>query len=168
MKSKFILTLIVFASFYVKAQTVTPTVFSSQGDYNSSSQGNNSWTIGEPISGTSTASNNITTMGFQQPNSLDVVTFIKGNNKNISLFVYPNPVFNELVIDFTGVESGNYNVQLTDAVGKLIYQSNTKVDVGSNKKMNLSFTELANANYFVTISNASNGVNKTFKIVKSN
>lgn len=168
MKSKFILTLIVFASFYVNAQTITPTVFGSQGDYSSSAQGNNSWTIGEPISGTSSTSNNIATMGFHQPTNLDVATYIKGNNKNVNLFVYPNPVFNNLIIDFAGVENGNYNIQLTDAVGKLIYQSNTKVEGNNNKSMSLNFTELANANYFVTISNSSNTINKTFKIVKNN
>ncbi len=168
MKCKITLSLVTFGFIFVKAQTVTPTVISSQGNYDSQPQGNNSWTIGEPISETFTSANNAATNGFQQPESLNLVTYIKGNNKGLSVLAYPNPVINELKVDFNGIDNGDYSLVLNDALGKVIYQTTVSVNSSSNKVVSLNFLNLAGGQYLLSFSNQDQSILKTFKIVKTN
>ena len=150
--------------FFVKAQTVTPTVYSNGGNYNSAAGGSISWTVGEPISETYTTSSNKTTMGFHQP-ELGVATLIKEQGGDKEVLVYPNPVKEALTINFSDLENGNYKVQLLDATGKLLFTNDLEINDPS-KKIELNVSPYAEGNYFLKISNSS--FNKTVKIIKTN
>lgn len=56
------------ASGYGNAQSLQPTVISSQGGFYSSATANVAWTLGEVISETYSTPYNILTQGFHQPN----------------------------------------------------------------------------------------------------
>lgn len=49
--------------------------------------------------------------------------FIKHNSLAEKINVYPNPVQNQLFVEFEGVESGEYHIALHDSKGKLIISS---------------------------------------------
>ncbi|MFU8844174.1 MAG: hypothetical protein ACNA7V_10250 [Bacteroidales bacterium] len=67
---------------YVSAQSVSPEVIATAGDYFENSSGSLSWTLGEVMTETFSSGGNILTQGFQQPFvvriSLDLVFFLEG------------------------------------------------------------------------------------------
>ena len=149
-----------------RGQTVTPTVYSSNGGFSAQSQGQIQWTIGEPISETYIVGPNVTTMGFHQP-ELGVVSLIKEQGNDVNVLIYPNPVSNELRIDFSSLNAGTYKLSLHDAIGKLIRDESKEVD-GFNSKHVVNLQELAAGEYFLTIRNSAAQFEKTIKVVKVN
>lgn len=145
-------------------QTVTPTVLASDGGYATSAQGSVAWTIGEPVVETYAGSSNITTMGFQQP-VVDLTTLISEQDKNSAILVYPNPVKDELSISFAGLREGTYQLELHDALGKLIYQGNADIS-GTSVHYIIKMGEVAAGAYFLNVS--AKDFTKTVKINKIN
>jgi len=150
-------------TFIVNAQTVTPSVVASDGGSASSAQGSIAWTIGEPVSDTYTKAN-ITTMGFHQPD-LDLATMIREQSDEGAVLIYPNPVKDELSINFSGIENGTYVLEVTDALGKLIYQGKTAV-IGASSGAIIKMSDIAAAAYFLNITGKD--FKKTIKINKIN
>jgi hypothetical protein len=148
-----------------RGQTVTPTVYANDGGFSAQAQGQIQWTIGEPVSETYVGPSNVTTMGFNQPD-LGIISLIQEQGNNVSVLLFPNPVVNELRIDFSSLENGKYNLDLYDAIGKLIRKDQKQVD-GFNEKLTMPLQELAAGEYFLTVSNGSS-FSKTFKIIKVN
>lgn len=73
--------------------------------------------------------------------------------------LYPNPVIDELTINFN--KSGSFNVWLYDMNGKVL---NTIKDVSSTANINM--VNKASGLYFVSVQNRENYQNKVFKIIK--
>ncbi len=147
-----------------RAQTVAPTVFASDGGYSQNAAGSISWSIGEPVSETYNSASYKTTMGFHQP-EIDIINMIAEQGNEASILVYPNPVNDELKINFSRMNEGDYSIEIIDAIGKLIYRTNTVVS-GSSKTTILRLDEYASANYFVVISGKN--FQKNIKITKTN
>lgn len=147
-----------------QTQTVTPVVMSNQGGYSSLSGGSISWSVGEPVSESYTAPNNITTMGFHQP-ELAILTLVAEQGANQNILVFPNPVKDVLNVNFTGLNSGNYKVELVDDLGKLIYKEETEIN-STNQTYKLKVNEVAAGNYFLRVEGKE--FNKAIKIVKVN
>jgi hypothetical protein len=164
MKQKILITLALAGIYTCQGQTVTPVVLSNQGGFFSSSSGNISWTIGEPVSETYNGATKLMTMGFHQP-ELDFITLIKEQGEEQSVLVFPNPVKDMLSINFKGLAQGNYKLELIDNIGKIIYQSQTEVTEG-NSTFQLKVNEVAAGNYFLRVD--SKNFSKTVKINKVN
>lgn len=162
MKSLYLL--FTFAIFSIKAQTITPIVFGSDGGYSTSASGSISWSMGEPISESYNSAQNITTMGFQQP-EINLPTLIREQGAEASMLVYPNPFVNEIKINFSGMTDGNYNLEIVDALGKLIYTETENISKNSPIKT-IKVSEYAAGNYFLIISNPD--FHKNIKITKTN
>lgn len=157
-------TLSVLSFSFIQAQTVTPTVIASDGGSYVNAQGQIEWTIGEPVSETFTNANNSITNGFHQP-GLDLATLIKEQRINQEILVYPNPVKENLEINFKGIKSGEYKLVMVDALGKLIYD--TRISLSENvQNFHLKMNDVAAGNYFLSIEGAN--FNKTVKINKVN
>jgi hypothetical protein len=152
-----------FATCVVKAQTVTPTVYSNQGGYNVAAGGDISWTIGEPVSETYTTSTKMTTMGFHQP-ELGMVTLIKEQGNDKAVLVYPNPVINALTVSFKDLDNGVYKMELVDDLGKVVFKTETEIK-DDCKKVQLNMTNYAAGNYYLRVSSPS--LNKTVKVTKT-
>jgi hypothetical protein len=149
---------------YVNAQTVSPTVIATDGGYSQTVNGSIAWTIGEPVSETYVTTANITTMGFMQP-ELVMATLVNEEKKSNGIIVFPNPVKDDLKINFSGIENGLYSLELRDVLGKLIYQKEENITADYNH-VNIKLTELTVANYFLIVKNKN--FNTTIKINKIN
>ncbi len=160
----FTIVFLCLASLMMKAQTVNPTVVSSNGDYSQNTQGSIEWTLGEVVSDTYTSSANITTMGFHQPEAMGVASLIKEQGNLSEVLVYPNPVIDELTINLEGLEESNYKFELYDGIGKLVFSSSVLI-TNQNKLSKLNLAEFAAGNYYLKIT-SNNNFNKTVKINK--
>lgn len=149
---------------FMNAQTVTPTVISNDGGYSSTSQGSIAWTIGEPVGDTYTASSNMTTMGFHQP-EMELVNMINEQTDDNAILVYPNPVKEDLQIDFSEIQKGDYKLDIVDAIGKLIHASDARITDNSTH-VRIKINEVAAGTYFLVIKGKE--FNKTVKINKVN
>jgi hypothetical protein len=149
-------------SITLQSQTVTPTVLSNNGDYSSSAGGSIAWTIGEPVSDTYVKSTNITTNGFHQPN-LDLVAMVHEQGVDKDMLVYPNPVRDEIKINFSGMPQTTYALVLNDPLGRLIYSSQARVS-DQQREFIVKMNEVAAGNYFLVITSAD--FVKTIKINK--
>jgi hypothetical protein len=149
-------------SITLQSQTVTPTVLSNNGDYSSSAGGSIAWTIGEPVSDTYVKSTNITTNGFHQPN-LDLVAMVHEQGVDKDMLVYPNPVRDEIKINFSGMPPATYALVLNDPLGRLIYSSQARVS-DQQREFIVKMNEVAAGNYFLIITG--NDFVKTIKINK--
>lgn len=85
MKKIIISLTIILIPFFIAAQSVSPEVISSSGDYYEGVNASLSWTLGEIATETFTAGNVILTQGFQQPITvaiagieLDVLVYLEG------------------------------------------------------------------------------------------
>ncbi len=164
MRFLFLVPVILF-SISVRTQTVSPVVVSSNGGFSQQNSGSIAWTIGEPISETYTQTNNITTMGFHQPEVLDVIDYLNEGTTIGNLLVYPNPVKNSLLLDFKGVTTGDYSIQLTDMLGKVLYHREISVSLEANA-IEVATGHFAQGSYLLQLKGKS--VSKTIKIIKVN
>ncbi|CAN5235223.1 hypothetical protein BH09BAC2_BH09BAC2_11600 [soil metagenome] len=82
---------------------------------------------------------------------------INVNQRGSSVIVYPNPVADKLMINYRGV-SANVNVEILDAVGKLIYNSKTVV----TNPISIPVQNLSSGNYILRITDESGVLNTKF------
>jgi len=152
-----------FVYTFSNAQSVTPIVMSNDGGFFDSPQGSVAWTVGEPISETYSQGVNITTMGFHQAEIVEIKTLISKYGKDQSILVFPNPVKDDVNISFKGIDDGTYALELVDALGKLLYQSNANIS-GTADNVKINVTNYAAGTYFLKINGKD--FNKTVKINK--
>jgi hypothetical protein len=155
---------LVFSCNIVQGQSLSPEVIGSTGDFYTSPAGSVSFTIGETVVETFNSGSNYLTQGFQQPFML--VTAIPETSVENSMFVYPNPVKNNLFLDFNNMEAGAYHIAIYDASGKKIMDKQIQINA-QFLATEITFTDLMNGIYLVKINNE-HTLNKTFKIVKQN
>ena len=149
-----------FSCFVIKAQSLTPTVVASSGDYFATSSVNLSWTLGEVVTDTYIGTNNQLTQGFQQPAAS--FASVEDFAPEIAISLYPNPTQSWVNLEIENC-SENLNVKILDLTGKIIYSDIYQAEY--EKKINLE--NFANGIYFLEISNSKNEKLKTFKIQKS-
>ncbi len=148
-------------SYFLHAQSFTPDVIGSAGTFATSASGSMSWTIGEVMTETYSSANNFFTQGFHQPDTSFVISVIDNAQPNIS--VYPNPVIDNVIIDFSA-SSGNYSVEIFDMQGQLL----RKEPISANQKqLNISFLDFANGMYFLNIINKETNTRSSYKINKA-
>lgn len=113
-----------FASFFLVqilgAQvTLSPTVIASAGGFEQGGDISISWTLGEVAVTTLYGDNLILTQGFQQPytigTSINLNEVIDWNIK-----AYPNPVREELMIQFDLKRTDDFWIEIQDVTGRTI------------------------------------------------
>jgi hypothetical protein len=165
MKLTYLTGFAVCVAFTARSQTVTPNVVASDGGHTQGSGGSISWTIGEPISETYSNASNITTMGFHQPEIISLADMIAEQGNGAELLVYPNPVLNEVTVDFAGIKQGSYSLEIIDVLGRLLYRSDANIS-SSSQQARLRLGEYASGSYFLLINGES--LHKTVKLIKTN
>ncbi len=125
------------------------------------SGGSSSYSVGQVIYTNAVGTNGSINQGVQQP----VEIFNLGTNDfpeiTLAMRVYPNPTTAIVNLSIANYNSENINYQLFDLNGRGI-QTN-KI---SQKETQISLENLANAIYFLTVSD-NNKPLKTFKIIKN-
>ena len=100
---------------------------------------------------------------FEQAVYISSITGVK-ENKVTDIKLYPNPVKDNMFIDFTSEESANAQIAVTNMMGQNVYLGSVSVNNGSNKVI-VPTSELKNGVYFINIY-TNNGSLITSKFVK--
>ena len=161
---KRITVLILFsASFFIgKSQSFDPYVIGFAGTDASSGNAYMEWTIGEVMTKTYSSIGHFFTQGFHQPDDTAYVTVVSNPvSQNIS--IYPNPVADNLVIDFS-YSAGNYSLEIIDMKGQPL--RNEKISA-SETRLGISFHDFANGIYVLNIINTETQTRNSYKINKA-
>ncbi len=142
------------------AQSIEPQVIGSTGDHYTSAGAQLSFTAGEVMIETVTATNSIITQGFHQPESSGVG--ISENTGKIQMNVFPNPTFDQVTIALKQHDQ-NFNVALFDAQGKLVIQDQILKNT-NNQTMDMS--RLAAGTYILRVTSHDTKHAATFNIQK--
>lgn len=146
-------------STYLSAQTTTPVVVASSGDYFVGTDATLSWTLGEIMTETYDGSNNQLTQGFQQP--LRVTSGLEEVSSQLNVNVYPNPTQANLTLEIPD-NTDEISIEIYDAAGKLVVQ---QIYSGVGPQT-INFEELSNGLYIMRLKD-DNNILETIKIQKT-
>lgn len=141
------------------AQSLTPTVVSSTGDYYVGSAATLSWTLGEVVTDTYTGTSNQLTQGFHQPDLR--FSIIEDLATEMTLNLFPNPT-NGLVSFEVKNNFDALNVAILDPAGRIIYTST----YAAQSVLQIDLSTYANGIYYMQVTTESNQKVKTLKIEK--
>lgn len=132
------------------AQSSSPEVIASGGDFFTGSNFTNSYTIGEmALVETYTTSGFILTQGFQQP--ADSTTGITPTTALNGFSVYPNPSNGNFSLQLQLDQALDFKIEVYDVLGKLLYTESQLAGLGLYKK-DLNLASLESGVYFIRIS----------------
>jgi hypothetical protein len=120
-----------------------------------------SFTVGQLVYTSNSASNGSVAEGVQQPYEIYTTVGIEITNISLDFIAYPNPTSSNIVLSIIDFNNEKLNYQLYDMNGKLLKSNkvnaiNTTIDM----------SELPVSNYVLNINNDSSII-KSFKIIKS-
>jgi hypothetical protein len=151
--------LFVSVSFSSLAQSLTPTVVSSTGDYYVGSAATLSWTLGEVVTDTYNGTSNQLTQGFHQPDLRFSV--LEDLATEMTLNLYPNPT-NGLVSFEVKNNLNTLQVSILDLSGRIIYNST----YAAESVLQIDMSSYASGIYFMHVTSETNQKIKTLKIEK--
>lgn len=130
------------------AQSNSPQVIASGGDFFSSANLQNSYTIGElALVETYTATGFVLTQGFQQP--LDSATGIYDNVTVANgLTIFPNPSNGNFSLQYQLDKSATVKIEVYDALGKLAY-SEVRQNLFGAFRRDLDLSAFSNGVYYL-------------------
>jgi len=144
------------------AQSISPQVVASSGNYMESGNYSLSWTLGEPVIATAQSGNTILTQGFQQP-SYNVTSITQNNLFGFEVNVFPNPTPNYITISWKTESTSGVDIFLYDMSGKLI---TAKTLSSSDQKASVNLSQLASEQYIMEVKDKNTSNSKIFKIEK--
>ncbi|HSH67963.1 MAG TPA: T9SS type A sorting domain-containing protein [Bacteroidia bacterium] len=128
----------------------------------SGSGGSVSYSVGQLVYTAHSGTNGSVAEGVQQPFEISVVTSLNDEqNKNLSLFVYPNPTTESVTLKVNDIDKNELVYQLFDMNGKEI-----KSEKINTSETNISMKNVPSAVYFIKVI-TNNKVIKMFKIIKN-
>lgn len=149
-----IIVILIFATTFVKAQSISPFVLNSTGGF---FQENNIWldiSVGEIVTSTISNSETILTQGFLQPD-YNLVS-IKKHTHSTEINYYPNPVRNELFIT-----TGLNNIKSVN-----VYDYSGRIVIVTDYSNNIDMSQLTDGLYIVELVGSDNQKIESFKIQK--
>ena len=130
----------------VSAQSITPQVFATAGNYYAVGNSSLSFTIGEIAGTTLSSSTNKITQGFQQP-SYTATAISEVQNPVYDLTIYPNPASNDVTVLNNGNSfSPNAQLFMVDVLGRKLITVTL-----NSKQTNINLQQLAAGTYFIVI-----------------
>jgi len=148
------------------SQSIDRDVYSTSGSYIVNSGIAISYNIGEPIVFTGTGASSILTQGFEQED-LATITSVNLTNSIMSATVFPNPVGEQLYINFvSNIIINDFELEVFDIQGKKINSENIYASAFSNKNFSIDFSSFKNGVYLIRLTSASHNYSKVFKISK--
>lgn len=147
------------------AQSFSPDVIASAGNYSASASNSMAWTLGETVTETNASANNFFTQGFHQPWSTVTAVPLNGQGE-VNIQVYPNPAIDFVTIEFKNFLSGNYSITMSDMLGQNVVNSVFPVRLENPVRFDLPIHNLSAGVYILAISSPENNVNKKFRISK--
>ncbi len=132
----------------------------SAGSNASSTEGNVSFSVGQPFYTTNTGSNGSVAQGVQQPFEIQTVLGTELFSIQLKMLAYPNPTTDVLNLSIDESELSGMSYALVDFNGRVI-----KSSVISNQSTTISMAEYQKAIYILNVTQ-NNTIIKTFKIIK--
>ena len=134
----------------MRAQTLSPQVVASGGNFISSSAGSVSYTVGEPVTTTISGGGNYLTQGFQQPT--DIVNGLLDMDKEAfgSFSVYPVPAIEKLWFGYEFPATGQVTVELYNTLGQKLDYTLTESYESGKVVHSFDCTPYAAGQYFIT------------------
>lgn len=128
----------------------------------SGSGGSVSYSVGQVVFTTYTATYGSIIQGVQQPFEISVITSLEeAKDINLAVDAYPNPVSENLTLKIDYIKFSSLNYQLFDANGKLL-----KKEQITGAETKIAMSNLIQSIYFVKVYNGNKEI-KSFKIIKS-
>lgn len=156
---KLILSLIILLGITISGIYAQEAIPTSGGDA-SSNKGSVSYSVGQIVYSSNTATNGTVTQGVQQAYEIYVTTGIEETGINLSVLAYPNPVINYLKLKLESKKLESLSYQLYNIQGKLLQSE--KIE-GTESQIDMS--NYVPSTYFVRIINQNQSI-KEFKIIK--
>ena len=144
------------------AQSISPDVIITTGDYFFNATYSVAWTLGETMGETYSKPTDFLTQGFNQPD-YGTLTITENKNSGIGIVAFPNPVMEELTISFSSSE-GIYLVRIYDAIGNLFRVEPVAANVNSTYK--IPFHDISEGVYLVQIINNNTFSKTSYTIIK--
>ena len=148
-----------FSFFAAGAQSISSSIISTSGESHTNSQLSASWTLGEPITGLMTSSDNQLSNGYHSQYSIETLS-VRVPDVKASILIYPNPATEYLMINNS---SGNEETILTiytqsgqEVINKHLNEAETKIDV----------RDLSVGVYIIKISSNNQLKSNTYKLIK--
>jgi hypothetical protein len=151
-----LISLILMSYCYVVSQEI----ISTGGDYYKNSSLSVSYTIGEPISETFVAGENVLTQGFQQ-SKLIITAIETPEANNFKLQVFPNPTHSIITIENTEEVQQTLQYALYDLNGKVLYETHSDENM-----FEINLANLSPGTYILRITNDEKQM-ATYKIEKN-
>jgi hypothetical protein len=148
-----------------RAQSLSPEVIATDGNFYSSSNASLSWTLGEVATETYTSTNNHLTQGFQQPEV--IITSVDEAAAGVSVSIYPNPSAGMLSIKISSAETRTLDMQVLDMSGKLISKREEAMSKG-DQTVSIDLTHLAAGQYMLQVTDTKANTRSTYTIQKNN
>ncbi len=149
----------------IYAQTLTPKVVVSSGNFTSNGGYSISSTVGESVVQTFYSSGVYLTQGFQQP-SLFIGNKREVNNSGTSIEVYPNPVEDKLILEISTSEINKFFVEVYTLTGLKLQTHLLTNLLSATSIKRLDFSGYAKGTYFVRIFYPDKQINRVFIIEK--
>lgn len=147
---------------------LAPTVIASSGGYFGNGGYTLSTTVGEmTMVATFETGNYILTQGFQQPDEKMVGVF-EYEPGIFDLSVYPNPVYDRLILEFETSFQDNYMVILYNELGQLITMRDLPANLEPGVREEFDMTLYSSGVYFLQVTNRSGTRSQTVKVLKAN
>jgi len=143
--------MLAFFSFVaIQAQSITPSVINSTGNFVPLNNEYYQWSVGETYINMDVASNIIVSSGFVQPEQNILNPFVDG------LSIYPNPVYNQLTVNTDFEQNGTLKYKVYQVDGKLLFMSEKHIT--TKELFLIDFDDISAGNYILdfTFENESN------------
>ena len=155
--------LFVPAAFCAQAQTLTPQVQASSGDFYTGAGTTLSWTLGEAVTETYSNASNSLTQGFQQPDL--TITKVEEANALVNINVFPNPSAHQVNVELTSTAASKMQLELFDINGKQVHSQQADVSAGK-QKLSMNISSLAAGQYILKVRDTEKQTQSTYKIQK--
>lgn len=162
---KILFLLLLCAGITATAQSLTPTVVASTGNFKVTGGFSLSSTVGEPVTTTITAGSFILTQGFQQQ-SLKGVSVQNIEMGNLDIKVFPNPAAEEVNVLIFSPNASATMVKLYDLLGRELAVPASIINEGTQKQFTLNLSQLSASMYFIAVYDLINQTTQTIKIQK--
>ena len=145
-----------------RGQTISPEV---QGAAGTQSQVGNTivtWTVGEPLTETLSASGNTITQGFHQPRYV-LIALDEPLIAELGIKVYPNPTSDHVFMDIEREEESELTVELIDMTGRIL---STRKSILMQDQLRFDLSQVAKGYYFLRVIQANGHMFKAYKVDK--
>ena len=162
-KGKVFVFLLVFFGAVASAQNLSNQVIVALGQVVSKEGIFYSHTIGETASELFSSHSYDLTQGFQQP----LIKFLPGTKPTGSgVKVYPNPVIDNISVEFYGENTGTFNITIINIGGTIVFSDRVSFMDGYWQIINIPVSSFSRGLYFVRVLSDDGIVSRTFKIDK--